>query len=189
MEEYFSSINRKKSLEKGRLVFVPKGSAKSSVYFGILLLAALSIYAGYLLYISFKGEFYIPVLFFIFFPILSFAGLFVPNKLRKVQLIDSDRALIKEYFSNDQFRQVVKTSAMLVICPNYKVWNIPSPTLITIIYDRKDTYINCSTFYPLRGSILRTKSVLFYFLDKKHEKKLERDLNAYIRNSQLKTQH
>lgn len=182
IETYFSALHRKKSLEKGKLVFQHIIVDRIWIFMSILILSAIFIFGCHLLYVSIIEGLYwlfIPIL---LFPILAFVGLFVPSTLKKVELQNHNRVLVKEYFTNEKYKFVVKKDAMLVVRPQHRLLSLHSPSMIVIIFDRRDVYINCSTFYSMFKIYARMRFVTFFFFDRKHENKLVEDLNQYIKS-------
>ena len=63
---------------------------------------------------------------------------------------------------------------------NRSLFSLSPPIVITIIYDRNETYLNCSTFFPTHRLDAKVRLVLYYFYDLGHEKRILKQLNDYI---------
>jgi hypothetical protein len=180
MLDYYTKINRIKSLQKGKLVFQTNAVDKIWIVMSILLITFFFAFGCLMIYDFYsKGNYGWIVPLFIFL-VLPFFGMLMPSRLKKIEFSRRNKSLIVKYFLDKNYIFLVKKGSVLIVHPRHRTLSLHTPTTIAIVYDRKDTYINCSTFYPMYRIYVKMRFLPFFFLDRKHERRIAKELNDYI---------
>lgn len=177
---YYSGFDRVKSLEKRKLIFKSNTIDFIWMLISVVLIVFLFLFGSLMIYHMYLKELYglIPLFFVVL--LLPFLGMLVPSRLKKIEFSRRNKALIKQYFEEKDYYFIVKKPDVLVVHPRHRFLSFRSPTIVAIVYDQKDTYINCSTFYSMYKIYAKMRVLPFFFLDKKHEKRIARELSEYI---------